>query len=285
MSATQTQQQKATTLDPRLMQVSFQVNNNLNTFDQEFSIKARGTKFANPLQNECQVEIANLDKVTRNYILTETSPFNANRTPKILNLYAGRVSTGVFLVYTGNITVSKVSQPPDIILTLKCGTGHFLKGKVGSRSGGANQKLSMIASGVASNMGLSLNNQADDRTIANYSHNGSAYDEVAKLQQFGVNAYVDDNQLVLKEVGVPLKGSLLVLSDTTGMIGIPEVTEKGLKVTFLFDNNAKLGGAIQIVSKLNPATNGIYVIYKLNFALSSRDNEFYYIAECLKAKT
>lgn len=274
-----------TSIDPRLVSVSFQVNSELKTFDQEFDIRIKGCKYANPLQNECHVEISNLNPSTRNYILTETSPFNKNKTPKILYAKAGRVSTGLFLVYQGDITTSGITQPPDIMLKLKCGTSHFLKGKLGSRSGGKHQKLSIIASGVASNLGLSLRNEAKDKLISNYSHNGNALDEVANLQNCGVDAFVDDTQLVLKEAALPLSGEVLQLNDQTGMIGVPEITEKGLKVKFLFNSAAKLGGAIEVKSKINPATNGLFVIYKLNFAIASRQTEFYYMAECLKAKS
>lgn len=273
-----------TSIDPRLLTVTFAVNGKLNTFTQDFTMRVGGKKYANPLQNECEVEIYNLDRDTRNYLLTETSPFNANRTPKILNVYAGRVSTGTFLVYTGDIATSTITQPPDIGLKLKCGTAHFLKGKIGGRSGGKSGKLDIIAHGVATNLGLTLNNQAKNRTVSNYQYNGDALGEVVNLQQAGVDAFVDDGQLVLKEAGLPLSGSAVDLSENTGMIGVPEVTEKGLKVTFLFNSAAKLGGAIKVTSQLNPAANGLFVIYKLNFKLDSREKNFYYIAECLKAK-
>lgn len=274
-----------TSIDPRLITVTFAVNGKLNTFTQDFTMRISGKKYANPLQNECEIEIYNLDRDTRNYILTETSPFNANRTAKIANVYAGRVSTGTFLVYTGDIALATITQPPDIGLKMKCGTSHFLKGKVGGRSGGKSGNLNIIASGVAKNLNLSLNNQAKDRSIANYSYNGDALGEVVNLQNAGVDAFVDDGQLVLKEAGLPLSGSVVNVSEETGMIGVPEVTEKGLKVTFLFNSAAKLGGAVQVTSKLNPSANGLFVIYKLNFKLDSRERNFYYIAECLKAKT
>lgn len=273
-----------TAIDPRLITVTFAVSGKLHTFTQDLAIRIHGKKYANPLQNECEIEIFNLDRDTRNYILTETSPFNKNRTAKIANVYAGRVSTGTFLVYTGDIAISTITQPPDIGLKLKCGTAHFLKGKVGGRSGGKSGKLDIIAHGVASNLGLSLNNQAKDRTISNYTYNGDALGEVVNLQNAGVDAFVDDGQLVLKEAAIPLSGSVVNLSEDTGMIGVPEVTEKGLKVTFLFNSAAKLGGAVRVTSKLNPSANGLFVIYKLNFKLDSREKAFYYIAECLKAK-
>ena len=42
----------------------------------------------------------------RNYILTETSPFNKNKTPKKLIIEAGRVSTGTARLFVGDITAS-----------------------------------------------------------------------------------------------------------------------------------------------------------------------------------
>jgi hypothetical protein len=273
------------TFDPRLVSVSFNVSGQLNTFDQNFYIRATGCKYANPLQNECTVQIANLNRETRNYILTETSPFNKNKTPKVLTLSAGRVSTGLFVVYSGDIALSKISQPPDLILELKCGTAHFQKGKVGKRGGGKVNLLSGIGGNVASNLGLSLHNEATDKSISNYTHNGDALSEVNNLNECGCDAYVDDTKLVMKDRGVALKGSVINLSEDDGMIGVPVISEKGLKVTFLYVSSAKLGGGIQLTSKLNPAANGLFVIYKLNFAITSRSKEFYYIAECLRAKT
>jgi hypothetical protein len=274
-----------TALDPRLLSVSFEVNGQLNTFDQRFWIKAKGCKYANQLQNECTVEISNLTRDTRNYILDATSPFNLNKTPKVLTLSAGRVSSGLFQVYMGNITVSKIASPPDINLTLKCGTSHFMKGKLGKRSGGGKQSRAGLLGNIASNLGLSLHNEATDKTIANYAHTGNALDEVGKMHETGCDCFVDDNKLIAKNRLVPLAGDVINLSESTGMIKVPEVTEKGLRVTFLYVNQARLGGAIQITSNVNPSANGLYVIYKLNFALSSRENEFYYMAECLKAAT
>jgi predicted outer membrane repeat protein len=272
-------------LDLRLLQVSFEVSGQLFSFDQNFGISAKGSKYANALMNECVVSIAGLDDKTRNYIISETSPFNRNRTAKTLTLRAGRVSTGLSLVYQGDITIATVAAPPEITLTLKCGTAHFMKGKIGSATGGSNQKLSVIASRVASNLGLSLNNQATDKTIANYTHSGNALDEVVKLQDAGTDAYVDDTQLVLKDAYLPLSGDILNLSINTGMLGVPNITEQGLKIEFFYNSGVKLGGAINVTSIVNPTCNGTYVIYKLNFALTSRGKEFQYMAECLKAVT
>lgn len=270
--------------DPRLLSVGIQINEELVTFSESFAIKAHGCKFSNALQNECDVEIANLNPNHRNYLLTATSPFNSNRTPKVLRLSAGRVSTGLFTVYVGDIRTVTISQPPDIGLKMKCGTGHFKKGSVGRRSGGKITSLSTIASATAANLGLSLQMETKEVNISNYAYSGNALDETEELGKAGnCQCFIDDQHLVLKPTHVALSGPVLDVSEETGMIGLPEVNEQGLKVKFLFNSLAKLGGAINVTSKLNPAANGIFVIYKLGFELSSRDTEFYYTAECLAA--
>lgn len=269
-------------LDPRLLRISVEIDGQLKSYT-DIAMTASGTKYASPAQNECEVKLTNLDEATRNYLLTETSPFNRNRRRKLLRVEAGRVSTGYALVYQGDITSAVGAQPPDIALTLKAATGDFAKGNVVARSQSAASPLSNIAGRIASDLGLSLSFQASPKQVANYSHSGASIKQVERLGQLGrVNAYVDDGALVVKDWNVPLRGRVREVNIDTGMIGIPEFTEQGLKVQMLFDTQTVLGGALRVRSKLNPAANGLYCIYKLGFELANRDTPFYYIAEAAR---
>lgn len=269
-------------LDPRLMRVGVEIDGRIKWYAQDFAITASGTKYANPLQNECEVKITNVDKATRDYLLTETSPLNKNRTPKKLLVEAGRVSTGLALVYEGDITSAVGSQPPDIVVCIKAKTGDFQKGNVISRSN-SQTPLSNIAQNVANDLGLKLDFQAKEKQIANYSHSGAALKQVDRLGSTGaVNAYINNGTLVVKDLNIPLKGRTRVLSLDTGMIGIPEFTEQGIKVKMLFDNQTDLGYGLDITSIMNPAANGIYSVYKMQFELASRDTPFYLIAEAVR---
>lgn len=271
--------QQTAELDPRIIRVGIEVNGQFKIYDG-LSITATGTKYANPNQNECEVKIANLDQQTRQFILTETSPFNNNKTRKILTIDAGRRSTGVSRVFIGNISKVFPSQPPDITLTLKCLTLNYQKGNLVSRTGRSNQSLKNISQGVANDLGVTLNFQASDKQISNYNYSGGALNQVNKLDETGnVNAYIDDDVLVVKDANIPLVNTLKVVNLESGMIGIPEVTEQGIKVKFLFDNKTVLGGRLRVQSKLYPSVNGDYVIFKLGFEISSRDVPFYWIAE------
>lgn len=266
-------------IDPRIVKIGIEIDGQIKYYE-DLAIVATGTKFANENENECEVKITNLDKPTRDYLLTETSPFNQNKTPKRLIIDAGRKSYGTNRIYVGDITSAKVSQPPDITITLKATTGNDQKGNVVSKNQPGVANLSTIAQQVAQDLNLSLQFECKDKQLANYSFTGGCLKQVNKLgQSGGVSAFVDDTTLVMKDYGTPLEGRVKVLDMDTGMIGIPEITEKGIKVTYLIDNDTTLGGALDIRSVLNPSVNGTYNIYKLGFNIASRDTPFYYVAE------
>lgn len=267
-------------LDPRIVRVGIQIGSQLKTYEG-LSVTANGTKYANANQDDCEVKIANLDKATRDYILTETSPFNKNKQPKKLTVDAGRVSYGTARIFTGDIVSANISQPPDITLTIKALTGNYAKGNIIARNQPSQIGLRKIAEQVAKDLGVSLDYQAKDKSISNYSFTGGALKQIDKLGDTGgVNVYLDDNVLVVKDYNIPLTGKKRILNLDSGMIGIPELTEEGIKVKFLLDNQTTLGGALEIESKLNPTANGTYVIFKLGFSIASRETDFYFEAEC-----
>lgn len=269
-------------LDPRLVKLSIEVNGQIKTYDDLF-IVASGTKYANPNQNEAEITIYNLDRRTQDYILTETSPYNFNRTPKTIRLEAGRLSYGTSLIYSGNIVSSKPSQPPDIGVTMKCLTGNFYKGLMVSHSFPGSVPLSVIAKQVAADLNSTLIFQTADKNIGNYAYTGPALNQINRLGSAGgINAFSDNATLILKTIGLPISNTTRILSSETGMIGIPELTERGVKVKFLLDNRTALGGGMDIKSTIYPAANGSYVIYKLSFEVTNRDVPFYYVAEGLR---
>ncbi len=266
-------------IDNRLIEVSFQIEGQRVTFNDLF-ITATGTKYANANQNECEIEIANLDETTRDYLITSTSPFNPKNNAVKFYLSAGRESTGVSQIYVGNIASADISQPPDLKLKLKTATGHDQRVKITAITQPGNVKLSEIAKQTASHLGLKSNFQAHDKNVSNYSYSGASLDQVTALGRLGsIDAYIDDETLVVKDSIAPIKGEVINVSEETGMIGIPEISEQGIKVTYLLENKTQLGSLMQLKSLLNPAVNGQYIIYKLGFNIATRERPFYWIAE------
>jgi hypothetical protein len=266
------------TLDLRRIRVGIEIRGQINWYEG-LRIKATGTKYANPLQNDCSVTISGLKQATRDYLLTETSPFNENKTAKRLIVEVGRVSTGVFRLFMGDIVSAEPGPPPDLDVTIKAKTQSAQSRNVVSTSSGPSTPLSALAKKVAGDLSLNLDFQASDKNIANYTHTGSNLAQVQRLQEAGgVSAYIDDDRLIVKDVGRPLSGRVKVLSKDSGMVGIPRSTEEGCNVTFLIDPETAIGGALRIESLLNKAMNGDYVITQLAFDANTHDTPFYYTA-------
>lgn len=265
--------------DARLLRVGVEVKDQLRWYEG-LQIKASVTKLASSTQNEATVEITNIAKEVRDYIMTETTPFNANRVRKRIIVEAGRASYGYHRLFVGDITEVQISQPPDISIQIKAKSSQWEKGNVVSKSTAAQTRMSVLAASIAKDMGLSLIFEATDKNISNYYFVGAAIKQVEKLAEMGrVNAYVDDNNLIVKDTGEPLKQVTRVLSMESGLIGIPQGSEQGVKVTYLFEPTTRLGGGLTLKSFSNPGLDGEYIIYKLGYELSNRDEPFYVTAE------
>lgn len=270
------------TLDKRIIIAEIEVPGGMKRYEG-FSVDFTITKVASAQMNEAEIKIANIIKADRDFLVTATSPLQRPRQRKRVILYAGYESTGVTRRFVGDITLATVTQPPDIWLQLKAQTGYYNRGDIIARSGDAQNNLSELSSRVAQDLGLTLDFQASDKSVANYAYTGGALAQVDKLGHAGlVDAYVDDDRLVVKNRGKELAGRVRKLSENTGMIGIPEVDERGVKVKMLMDQHTGLGTLLDIESTLNPAANGRFTVYKMRENCSMRGQPFYIEAEATR---
>lgn len=269
-------------LDTRIIYLELEVPGGKKRYDG-MSVEYTVTKTGGTIMNEAEIKVANLAKDVRDFLVTATSPLRRPRQRKSVALYAGYASTGVTRRFVGDITSASPSQPPDIWLTMKARTGYFSKGNIVAKSAPAQAKLSVLSKGVADDLGLVLEFQAKDKGIANFSFTGAALHQVNKLADAGlVDAYVDDDRLVIKDRGAPLTGRRRKLSRETGMIGVPEVDEKGVKIKMLFDPYTTVGTELDVASEINPAANGLFTIYKLRESCALRNTQFYLEAEAFR---
>lgn len=266
--------------DNRIIRLGIETDQGTRSYDESFYILATGLKYASAIASQCVVRIDNIDKKTRDYLITETSPFNLNRTPKRMTLDVGRQSYGTFRLFEGDVIASSPTQPPDIGLTFRSLTLSFQLGNIVSNTLAASTQLSVISQKVADDLGVPLEFLATDKIITNYSFTGGALKQVQNLCECGqVDAFVDNNRLVVKNRGAARSPTPVLINKHTGMIGIPEVTEQGVRVKVLIQNEIKLSDQITIESDINPSANGTYTIFKLGFELASRENPFYWVID------
>lgn len=278
--------------DNRIFKIVFNWSDDQATLDSTlqtgpagkfFAITAQGTKYINAQQNELSLQVTNLSPTLRNQLLTQLTPFNYDQKRKSVSLYAGRVSTGFFLLYQGDITECYPSQPPDIMLNIKSKANQFYKYDIIGQAQNLTAPLSQIVSNSAQGLGLASRFEATDKLISNYSYNGSRVQEINHIGELGpYDVYTDDTTMVCKNKGVPLQNTGSVISSDTGMIGQPMATEWGARVTTLLTQDVALGGKFTVDSDINPLMNGDYAIYKLGFSIASREVPFYTVLEGTK---
>lgn len=268
--------------DDRLVNVSFVLQNGETiSYSQDFAITAFGTKYLNWNAGDCQLQIDNISQITRNNIITQTSPLNPLRAPVEMSLLVGRKSFGTFVLFSGGILATNPTQPPDIGLIAKSLTLSLQLTNPVNLTMPVTSNLSTIAQQVANQLGVKLDFQATDKQINNYSFTGAALKQVGKIADAGnYVAFVDNDTLVVLDNGKSRNQSPILVNSMTGMVGVPEITETGVRVRMLISNEIRIGDQIKVESTINPAANGVYNIFQLHFEVASRDTPFYWIMEC-----
>jgi hypothetical protein len=276
--------------DNRLVGVTLTLLSGTVTF-QSLAIFARGRMFANAQAGQCELALYNLTKDQRNQVLTQASPMNLGKVnspngqfvPVNMTLNVGRESYGTFTLFQGNVIACNVTQPPDIGVVLRGMTANYLASVLVGLNQSSVTLLSTIVKGVAASLKLPYEFTATDRQVDNYSFNGGTLDQVRKLNLIGgVLAYIDpkSNTLIVHDSDKSRPGGTILVSANTGMVGIPQVTEVGVIVKVMLAPSYRLGGTIEVISEINPAANGTYFIYKIDFDVANRDAAFWFTLEC-----
>lgn len=273
-------------LDPRVVKVGIQIGNELKTYE-DLAIYATGSKFTNLNQGQAEVTLINLNRDERERLMTECSPFNSNPDQKSVIIECGNESTGTSVLYQGDIFRVSVTGKPDIGLTLKCLTGNYRKESVVATSFDKSASFIDIAKKAAEDAALNFSFEGVTKNIGNFVFSGSAFDQIKSINDLtNDDVYIDNNELVVKERTKARTGSSIkILNKTTGMVGIPESTENGIRVTMLYDPQVNVGSRIRLTSEINPVLNGDYLVYKLDFDISSRDTQYYLNAEARRLPT
>jgi hypothetical protein len=267
--------------DDRIVRVGLELAGEIVYYEGLY-ITAQGTRFGSDVNNECQIRINNMTRAHRDYILRETSPYFSLGRPHVhVKLEAGRQSYGTTLVYSGMVTKSFVTQPPDIGIILNCLTCFDQVLNIVSYNTGPQSSVRSIAEKASTDLDVNLNFQATDKQVTNFTMSNDALYFTQKLSELGdYDVTIDNETLIVKDKNTPLEGPVKTISKKTGMIGIPELTESGILVKFLLDNNTALYQTVYIESEMNSSLNGHYQLFKLGFDISSRTTPFYWIAEC-----
>lgn len=228
------------------------------------------------------ISIANLPLTDVNYLTTYLSPFLSPKKRKQVALYAG-YDGDTSLIFEGDIWKAQPrKEGGDIWLNISAKKGFFGGSSIISKTiNKKGMKVKDVCEQVAQWANTPLEWLATEQKVVDtFVHTGSITDAVQKLNTLGnINVYEEDGKIKVMDREPKPKGNRLI-SEETGMIGIPLLDHFGAEIKMLLDNTVKLGDCIQLKSKLIPAGNGRYWVYSINYQGSTRDNQFYSILKC-----
>ena len=205
--------------------------------------------------NLAKIDVYNLNRNNQNRIKNESD--------KVL-LNAGYADSDG-LIFSGEIrNIEKLRRGVDLITRIWAASNQrgvangFL-----NYTAGADTKVRSIIEAAAETFEDVVIGRIDElvgtNKIMGESLSGSSASILDRLAtDYGFDWFVEDGKLnVLKpESTLNTQQTAVLISSTTGMIGVPTVTERGADVKTLLDHNIKIGKLVKIESQTNEVSLG-----------------------------
>lgn len=243
-------------------------------------------KFRGQLQGKARISICNLAASDIAYLTTYMSPWVELQKRKKIQLWAG-YEDNFGLLFSGDILKALPTMPPDIWLHCEALGGYYNNLVTASFTLQGPITLAAICETVANKLGVPFVNEASEKTYARqidcFCHTGGLTNAVKKINELGIGCVWVENEILYLADNEPelLKNKgIRLLTENSGLIGLPEPGPVGLDATMLLDPSIKLGDPIEVRSIRMPSINGIYYPYSLEHTGELRGNDWYTKLKC-----
>lgn len=223
---------------------------------KDLRIKFEVEKTVESSPNSAKIKIYNLHPDNENRIKDEFDEVLLNAGYK----------DNVGLIFRGNIKhVYRYREASDLIIEIEAADGDkdFRQATINQTFPAGSTNMDVIDASVDSFSGIG-NTLKGPVVVAQKEYlrgkvvtgnSRSALDNVSK--EAGANWSIQDGELHVIGVDDYLPGEVAVINPKTGMLGSPEVTEKGVKVKCLLNNLLKVNGQIELdMNTINEKSTG-----------------------------
>ncbi len=251
---------------------------------KNISIRGNITRKMSETGSTAKISIANLSKEDVEYLTTYTSPYVDQSKKKRINVFAGYESTGVGLIFSGDIYSALPEGLPDTWLNIEAKTEYFNQQNIITLSQGRTNTKS-IASVIANQLGLALVwRSKSEKFIDAFNFTGAKAKLINRLNLLdNFYAYIDNNSLYVVDVNEESpntsnkkqSGYIKVINADSGLIGLPQPDEYGVKIKVLLDPSVNLADWFKLESKRLPIVNGFYQVYEMTYDFASREPQYY----------
>lgn len=217
------------------------------------------TKSIDPKPNPGKIDVWNLNRDNINRILS--GEFN------LVKLWVGYETLRV--IYAGDIVKKRIKRDDlDFIMSIECGDGHVDYQQsliaVTLAAGSTDKDAFDAAAKTMKNTNVGAVDLPNVRTLPRSRVlTGNAREVLGRVAaNNGADWSVQDGELVMIPSDKVLSGEAVFLSQESGMIGSPEVTDNGLELSCLCNPELRVGGLVRVESILD-YFNGDYKIVHL----------------------
>ena len=250
------------------------------------SMHGRITRKMSETGSDAKIAIANLSREDVEYLTTYTSPYVDQNKKKRINIFAGYESTGVGLIFSGDIYSALPEGLPDTWLNIEAKTEYFNQQNIITMSQGR-MLVKNLAAIIANQLGCEFIWRASSQKyVDSFNFSGAKAKLVNRLNDLGeFYAFIDNNILYCidrnedapqqQNSSVKTKGTIKLINGDSGLIGLPQPDEYGVKIKVLLDPAVKLGDWFKLESKRLPIVNGYYQVYEMTFDFATREPQFY----------
>lgn len=201
----------------------------------------------------------------------------------LLTLYGGTVGETLPVIFSGDITkaVADFSKAPDVAFVIDATTGAYSVKKAASPlSVQGDASAADLAAAWVKEMGYSFKNDGVNIRVRNCIFNGSPMQKLRVLcEQYHIESIIDDNEIIIQpRCAVRKTGTIPYLTDESGLAGYPSFTDKGIRLTALYNPDFKFGGMIRVKS-IVPRASGEWKITKLTHSVSAIEKSAEWFSE------
>lgn len=251
---------------------------------RNISIKGRITRKMSETGSTAKISIANLSREDVEYLTTYTSPYVDQSKKKRINVFAGYESTGVGMIFSGDIYSALPEGLPDTWLNIEAKTEYFNQQNIITLSQ-SKMNTKSIASIIANQLNLALVwRSKSEKFIDAFNFTGAKTKLLNRLNQLdNFTAFVDNGSLLVidsneqppETSSTKKTGYIKLINADSGMIGIPQPDEHGVKIKVLLDPAVNLGDWFKLESERLPIVNGFYQVYEMTYDFATREPQYY----------
>ncbi|WP_419630388.1 hypothetical protein [Thiolapillus sp.] len=208
-------------------------------------------------------------KVTiHNLSSTSISAISQSKKCQLWGGYDGELITmGIFDVVETQTIYNRASSDPGWQTVVGLGDGESPHGTaVTSKNYEPGASIKSILSDIGASFGLVISQVYDDITSdAPMTFDGTSakiMDDICR--QFGLQWSITDDVIQVTKKDIPVQTSVPVLTDSTGLLGIPVSTQDGLKVEALLFPSLRARHLVKVQSE-TAGVDGFYRIKTVSF--------------------